>query len=389
MNSSHITRPYKHKDWLLWENTVFDFIGESDCDDTVGGFCITNKTVKECIEECKDGCAAGYQIQFSDGKSICVPIYTDLYPSLNPVYRLKRQSFYPQLNNTKVTSYINSSVFQFPPDSANAVFYRDILTLQNKNAKYSLSGENNKPSSESLIYMSDKNPLNIQIIPYNSVSSNLDKYKTVKFGDYIILTVPGTTLVLQQSVNYPSMVEWIITNDLSNDNDTITLRILPVNNRHKIGDTLSYKDSFLLQYMKSSVLALNKETKYIEIQYKNLDNLAITEENDMLFSFESKMTGYFCDNGVCKSIPINLIETEGVKGRYKGSIVTRNAKCWGRCSYKEPGLFELNSSEQQDKLSFLLNNKVGLFTVVVIITIVVLSIVFITILSRNNTNNSI
>jgi hypothetical protein len=373
MDSSYIPQPYRYKEWLVWPDTVFDFIGESDCDDTINGVCITNRTIEECINECKNGCSAGYQIQFPDGRSICVPIYTELYPNLNPVYRLRKQSIYPQLDKVRVNTYVNTKIYSFPPDSANTVFYRDILSVENVATTYKISSVNDQPDSESPVFVSDKDSLNIQILPEKTFISSLTKYTPVKFGDNIKLSIPATSLLMQESDKQSGLVEWIIANDLA-DNSLLSFRILPVSSLKKHGDEVSYSDTFILQYMNSSIVAMDKNRKKIELVYDEIKDIRKERENDIVFTFNSKMTGYFCKDGLCSEVALESIDTDGVKGRYNGVMVGRDSNCWGTCSYSlEKGFPELGR-----KQSISLGNILVTLLILSIVCVTILSIIFIT-----------
>ena len=60
-----LPRPKRYKNkWLIWSETVLDILDVSDCDDTISGVCLYNKTLEECIDECVKDCGAGYHIDF-------------------------------------------------------------------------------------------------------------------------------------------------------------------------------------------------------------------------------------------------------------------------------------------------------------------------------------
>ena len=85
-----LEKPYRYKHWLIWPNTVLSLMDISDCDDTINGVCLKDKTIEECIDECVGDCGAGIHAKFRDGRTICVPMRTALHPSLNPVFRMKK-----------------------------------------------------------------------------------------------------------------------------------------------------------------------------------------------------------------------------------------------------------------------------------------------------------
>jgi len=98
MNTSDISKPWQYKNkWMVWPETTLDSIIISDCNDTINGICLSGKTINQCIDECKEGCSAGYQIEFENGSTLCAPLLTNNRPHLNPVHRLRKKEIYPEL----------------------------------------------------------------------------------------------------------------------------------------------------------------------------------------------------------------------------------------------------------------------------------------------------
>jgi hypothetical protein len=334
-----IPKPWRYgKKWLVWPDTVMDFIQISDCSDTINGICLSNKTVQECIETCDAGgvggsCAAGYYVQFPNGKSMCVPIRTELHEYLNPIYRLKRQTIYPDLNNVRVSTYVNTELYPFPPESANVVFYRDILSLKYLKTGGTAKTKEATVSGKGSIYITtDNGDDNIQILPTQVSGEHVLQYIPVRYGDAVQFSVPGTSLLAKESGDEQNILQWLPSQGVFNQDD-MAFRIMPENDRSKIGDVVTYEHNFIIQYTDMSMVTVNPAYGSLELTYVNNDEKSV-------FTFVSKMMGYYCDGGKCKPIPINDMETIGEAGRYKGLTVERNPGCWGVCNYIGNGNFQ-------------------------------------------------
>lgn len=319
----NIGRPDKYKNWLIWNNTVYDNMHIVDCDDTIDGICLTDKTIEECIDICENKSSAGYYVRLKDD-TICVPIKTDIHKDLNPIFRLRNQKEYPELRNVNISSFVNSKQFPFPPDMSNVIFYRDILTLQHVNTKNTLGKKGKKRIHGENIYIDDQND-NIQLLPATELISNEDKYIPVKFGDKIRISVPNTTLSAKESPHISDTLVWNIIDEF---NDNMAFTITPISPVDKNGDLLKTTSVFALSYDIGRYVILKNDRLYLE--YEDINNLS----TDAYFTFISKMKGYYCDNG-CKSIPISQID---INNAYQGKKVFRNNDCWGLC-YKSTKSF--------------------------------------------------
>ena len=324
MNTSKLSKPFKYKNkWLIWNDTIFDFMDILDCNDTINGVCLTGQTLEKCIDQCKGSCGAGYYVEMPDGNNICVPIRTDIHTDLNPVYLLRRQETKYELNNVRVFSFINTDIFPFPPEEANIVFYKDIIKLKDVSSNLSLNTNLSELEKNSLVRMKNEEKDNIIIIPTKIYKSVLLKYQPILYGDKIQISIPGTSLIMKQ--NIANNLLWkSVDNFLSSEYFTI----IPVSPNKKIGEAVNYGDKFNIIHNTNSLLEINNE-KYLELNYNN-------SKLNNIFTFESKMIGYYCDKNNCKPVPINKMKTLGNSGRYKGVTVGRDPNCWGVCDYLMP-----------------------------------------------------
>lgn len=322
---SNIPNPWRYENkWLVWPDTTLENLHLSDCNDTVKGFCLENKNLEQCISECNKGCAAGYLIEVPDNKTICVPIRQALDADSNPVHRLRPKSIYPELDRTKITTFINTDVYPFPPKSANAVFYRDILSIKETKNNMSIGTESNKIDGKDIIFMDKSNDDNLQIIQTKVASPQISKYRPVRYGDPVQLSVPGTNLMARSSSSFPGMLQWLSTPNMIDGTD-FSFRIIPTDTGKKEGDIISYADTFSIVYNDISTLIINYSNNSLHLQ--NYDN----KNTPSTFQFVCKMDGYYCDNGECKKIPMLETTMDGLTAYYKGSMVTRDSACWGLC----------------------------------------------------------
>ena len=366
--NTYIPLPQKYQDkWLIWPKTVLSFMNNADCDDTINGICLKNKTVTECVSECKGECGAGYHVQFENGNTICVPIRTAIHPYLNPVYRLQNQNMYPQLKNVQVSTFVNREKFPFPPNWANAVFYHDILNLQDVKTKLTLSDKNGKIQNKDLLYMNSKRALNIELIPAQISTPQIVEYVPVRYGDLIRISIPATSLLATVDTFGLHNIHWEINSGISINPD-IAFKIVPVTQGRQIGDIISYSDHFKILYQDTTLVMMHDKTKQLHLKFNTNQN----EDNDAVFTFISKMTGYYCKNGNCEKVPISDIETDYLTGTYKGAAVSRNPHCWGFCDFSVDDSLDFQPYEKQGGFSY----KMIILSIVIIAILSIINIWF-------------
>jgi hypothetical protein len=336
MDSSNLPKPWLYKDkWMIWPESVLDNIKIVDCDDTIYGICLGGKTLEECIEQCVEECAAGYHIQLQDGTSICVPIRTAIHPYLNPVYRLRKQSIYPELDHLKVSTFVNTDVFPFPPESANVVFFRDIITMKDTVKGNTIGTRDAEIKGGGLIYMEQEIDNNITLLPTQISAEQVSQYMPVRYGDPIQLSVPSTSLMAGVNTNSNSL-EWEQTAGFFQGTAT-AFRVMPIDSSKLLGDIVTFDDTFAILYENNAVVVLHPEYNYLRLDNNNLQDVLKNTENISTFQFISKMKGYYCEGNECKPVSIKDMQTFGSAGRYKGVTVGKNPDCWGLCNYLIPG----------------------------------------------------
>jgi hypothetical protein len=345
-----VDKPYKYsKDWTIWPNTILNKMEMSDCNDTIDGVCLKNKTLDECIDRCTGDCGAGIYFKFYNGESICIPLRTALYPNFNPIYRLRKQEYY-DIKDVNVSVFVNTKLFPNPPDLGNAVLYFDIITMQDGDG--GTITNNYIDNGDNLITVTKNFSGNIQITPQIHATGSLEDNIPLTYGDKINIFIPGTNLT---ATNKGNNLSWtIIPETVANIEQGITqylntiyskyYMILPVTgSTKKIGDVVTNKSPFVLKYN-----GLGKYNGYINVNSHG--QLVIEDQQKSTFSIISKMVGYYCDNTTCNKISLeDITPSSGTGGKYKDSSgewtpIYRHKGCWNRCAKKKSTVTQSQSS---------------------------------------------
>jgi hypothetical protein len=299
------------KQWNIWPNTILENMELSDCNDTIDGVCLQNKTLEECISECSGKCGAGVYFKFSTGKSICVPIRTGMHPTLNPVYRLRKQEYYNLLpKNVEVSVFVDDNKFSWPPNMGNSIFFYDFITLENIDTNRFLHIENTLQNNI-VTFLPKKSNTTLQILPVITTAGNFQSNFPILYGDSFNLIIPGTNMI---AVKKGAELEWVIAPlDLSK----MYFSFWPSpQSKKKIGDPINYQEPLIIVYQ-GQRLYLTKNGK-----------LTTTEFKETTFRVISRMIGYYCNKNSCDQVPIKNLDKNGM---YNNSQVYRHKGCWNRC----------------------------------------------------------
>jgi hypothetical protein len=336
MNTLDIEKPWKYKNkWLVWPETVLDSITISDCNDTVNGICLSGKTIQECIDECNEFCTFGYHIQFENGNTLCAPIRTTINYQ-NPIHRLRRKSIYPELNNVKISTFVNVEYFTFPPEEANVVFFQDLMTITDSITGMSIGTENNENSGKR-IQLVKEGENNVQITQAKISGSQIANSIPLRYGDSFQIAIPATSLLI--SVSPKNNLVWeSLPNIFIYSTDESSFSLVPLDSTKNNGDIVTYGDIFAIsKSSESSFVVLNTDYSHLQLKYDNLEKILNNKKFICTFTLTSKMLGYYCDGKICKPVPIKDIISSGMSGRYRGVTVGRNPSCWGVCNYLKLG----------------------------------------------------
>lgn len=366
MTSTDIPRPLRYKKWLIWPDTVLSILNISDCNDTINGICLSNKSLLECMDECTTGCGVGYRLVLPNGKSVCVPVRTDIHPYLNPVYRLRRKEYYPDLKNVEIATFINTEIYPFPLETGNVVFYRDILTLSEVTDGLTIGTLDAQIEGKGVILMGEGSDDNIQLLPAQMSTPLAVQYFPVRFGDYVHISVPGTSLIAQADSVDGNILKWELTTGSFHGNE-FSFRIMPSSKSQRVGGVISCDDVFIIQSTDDSIVVVDPVAHSLRLEYINIPDVLDSDTVGVRYKFVSKMTGYYCDKGKCKSIPIENTETNGAAARYNDAPVERNPSCWGLCDGNGFNSFRTLSTKGGSKVVLIILSIVIILTILSII----------------------
>ena len=283
---SDIKKPYlKDGKWLIFEDSVFENLETSDCNDTMSGQCYEDKTFEQCVDMCQKNthCNFGYYISDLKIPNICVPLHKhSIYT--NPVYRLRNKDIYPELKNARIKTFIDQTKYPFPPKEGNNIFFMDNFEIQNVETGYWLNESPIKTNSKDVIFSEKKDndiSLYVQTIRIPGGLSASVQYITLKYGELIAFNIPTTSFILRQSINNPSKLEWF--DRIGNIQEHSSFEIHPIMPGKKIGDNILYSDIFIIK-SDVNILGLDPKSQEIKLYYETLAE-AKEKSRKIIFSF--------------------------------------------------------------------------------------------------------
>ena len=188
----NIPFPENKNGFYIFHNTTLSNLNISDCNDTIVGKCLKDKSMDQCIEICNkdDMCSVGYYIKSAE-ENICVPLRTSLPNQTFYYNRLRNQSVYPELSNVDSTVFVKKRTPEFPPNRSNIVFFNDRLMLKNLKNGLILNTINEEIKFQDRKY-------DIQLLPPNiTLYENAINYIPVIDNSDIVISLIGSSLVLK------------------------------------------------------------------------------------------------------------------------------------------------------------------------------------------------
>jgi hypothetical protein len=325
--------------WLVFKNSIFNELDTLDCDDTIEGKCYEDKTFDQCMDICdkSDLCAFGYYISRKNNSNLCVPIKTPS-DSLNISYRLRNQNIYPELDHAVVKTFLDKNVYQFPPADANTIFYMDNFLFENVETNTIvnntiLSDVSKKTISKVIdtndVVFSNDGELLIHMLEIPiSLAVGLE-YVPVKYGDKVAFNIPTTNLVMRPSLS-KNTLEWISRSFNLSPSSSFTLIPLP-DSKKKIGDYVSYSDTFSIQSSNVFILGVNEWYNIQLYYYKNYKEAKVRNKN-VTFRFKPKEQGWYCNNKKSEIVSFDkmIVDENGI-GTYNGMKISRYPNSFGMC----------------------------------------------------------
>lgn len=345
-NMYDIKKPLlKDKKWLIFPDTILSDIKTVDCNDTVEGRCHENITFDECIKMCEKSpqCNFGYYIRGAGQKDICVPLL-DLGPQNNLIYRLRTKEIYPELKNTDTKTFFDNTVFPFPPEQANNVFFMDNLNIQNVETGFWLDRSPLVTKGKEVFFNRQKTdePLTVQLIQIPPNLSAGVQYVKVVYGEDLAINIPHTTLIFRESKTDANKLEWV--SRTSNLTEASAFRLIPMDGK-KNGDNVLFSDKFAIQ-TNESFLGVDEHDNLVKLYYSTYEE-AQQRGHNVTFRFVPQMEGYYCnDDAQCTQISLvdMKVNDKGI-GEIDGMAIGRNPGCWGICKYKVPNQRQLKPLE--------------------------------------------
>ena len=353
--SIKLPEPRKHGKWLIWDKTILSDITVSDCNDTIEGVCYHNHSLFSCLDECPAGsCGAGIFVKFSNGKTICAPLATGRHPDLNPLYRLRPQEYYdlnPELVQTSI--FVNSEIYPFPPNTANTVFYGDVIGLHTANDKSkSIDTQQLFKDNQTECIVKKDGDAKLVLHPGLRFKNQFMHDLPMRYGQPFYLSILKTSFI---SVGIHDEVVWVpglgLYTSKSNQNNNMFFFLEPPVHK-KFGDYVSYSDSFRLIHANHKVMVNKIKTGAVPLELKSLHHKA-DKINDR-YSFVSHMKGFTCQDDKCISVATSDITptdrnpgtNDKLAGTYNGKRVYRLQGCWDECSRSVPKSIDTVATKQ-------------------------------------------
>ena len=340
-NKFDIKKPELINDkWVVFKNEVFDELDTLDCDDTIEGKCYEDKTFDQCVDICDKShkCTFGYYISRKNNSNLCVPLKTHS-DSINISYRLRNQNIYPELDDTVVKTFLDKNVYQFPPADANTIFYMDNFLFENVETNTIvnntiLSDITKKSISKVIdtndVILSSDGHLIIHMLEIPISLAVGIEYVPVKYGDKVAFNIPTTNLIMRPK-SCTNTLEWISRSFNITQSSSFTLIPLP-DSKKKIGDFVSYSDTFSIQCAANVFILGVNEWNNIEKYYiKNYKEAKIRNKN-VTFRFKPQMKGWYCNNKKPEIVSFDkmTVDENGI-GTYNGMKISRYPDAFGMC----------------------------------------------------------
>lgn len=247
---------------LILPKTGFYALDKAECSDMVEGVCYLDTTLDECIAKCKtsnEKCGIGFHLKLKDGHTICGPVRLDLFNGVNPAHGLAPQKEFPLIKGD-LTTFIDTSVIEYPPQDQNVVFYSNLLELVTSTGKY-------VSFTQKSHHFLSPNPFRLTITLPINLNFRLDMYKPLLYGSAFNIAVPQTTLFLRKA---PFADKLIFSIDYASSGNFC---ILPLS-KNKMGSPVNYNERFILVY----------DSVFVVDQHLNLLYMEPTEAHTFMFN---------------------------------------------------------------------------------------------------------
>lgn len=310
------------KEFKVFDDVLFPGILKESrgCPASIKSVCFDydEKSLEECQKLCADdeSCNAGYYINFKNGKKVCVPLRTSVYPDANPAFNFFPSYEFENTIDASVNVFLKGD-FSYPPTDSAAVYYKDILRLTTYKSKMTIETDN----SEEDIRMGDFGQVDQMI--YNEITFfNSPLELIVRYGDDIQLEEVKSNLSMRHEKDN---IKWSVgSNSVTLDPERFI--IMPADKTKKVGDKIIYGDSFVIQTLLNEKIGMDKQTRKLQLVKDDLSKYEI------VFTFQPRNTYYYCKDYKCYETETDAIDSfvvDSTRNNYmwNGNLIFRNKVC--------------------------------------------------------------
>lgn len=329
------------KNFQVFPETVLSDLNLTSCMNTINGVCVNTKNLQECIDICKssDNCNAGYFVSSPNGfsqENICAPLFHHKKKSNTPYYRFRNKSIYPELKRSDVYVFTDTDLYPYPPDEANAMFYKDRFILKHTQSGVHLGMNDSGDLTQDLILKNEtEDKVHIHVLQFLSSEITRDKvenYVYIRNGDSVVINIPNTAFVLKPIPTEKAGFVWVLA--LSGKN---SFPFQLVCKEKKFGEILNYNDVISFYHNDLPVVFRN-----------GIFSLGNNPNDIALFTAIPKLEAYYC-NGTCTKVELEKTDRNGFTASYNGSKVYRSPVCWNLCKSKT-SIYSYGSSTQSSTI---------------------------------------
>jgi hypothetical protein len=212
------------------------------------------------------------------------------------------------------------------------VFYQDPFKLENVKTGLRLEVPDDKSLDIERSQFSKDEGMNLQILPMRNTMYTNQVYIPVRHVEPIIINIPGTSLIMRKNNNNTG-VGWVarLTTVAASQN---AFKIYPKVWKKIRKDflILNYDEEVYITYQDLYIVELDENYNTLRAVYTSVEN-AIADGANIFFKLIPNIQVYYCDDGDCKTIPLEKTVMNDLKASYKGNAVSRNPMCWNGCDY--------------------------------------------------------
>jgi hypothetical protein len=359
----------EYKDFTIYKNKVLQPQEAEVCIDSIDSQCISNISLKECINICNENknCEYGEFIyRKKDGETMCAALDKDnitgnisyfLYDKDKVPVTDKKKDIVPESESSKdisddyITYYFTKNEIQ--PNEGNMILRGDSFHLA-----IDIVDSNGKMVTKKVNEIVEDKPITVE--DFGGVLEILGAIKpsiSLNYGDFVSITNYITNKE-EQDLRYKStLIIENIDNKLIGDRhrnikstDNQLFFMFPLD-QNDIDSPMTYYTRF---YLKSKIgegiIQVNEKGELVSTNKKLKD---IENPVNILFYMIPKGKGYYCEEKQCIEVNLEDCEHKGPKAFYTNKNneqvdVFRRKDCFGACECNEENKLSSNFLESKE-----------------------------------------